>query len=330
MTDLGTNRQLQDLVDQSPLSFVDGESCYSLCHTILHSTNGLKSREALVTLLKSFPQIQEPSCVPLACLSFILRVVPGSWPVFDLIRCHSRLWRALPDTVKSGHDSKFATLVDESLAQVKSSYRDLSDLLHPDCDKPAISHSQHQKHLSHRALSRFIKDFHIPVPACEDRKPTVVVAFPNGPLLALTCLAVATYYTAAPINSTSGAEQFRNDVLQTHSKTVLVCPSDIERLELYDPWIAEASIQVFVVNEEPDMTFSLSPLNKPSRQVDYPRIANRPDDLAFILYTSGTSGTKKTVPLSLHNLVSGVAFVVESWHLTNDDICLNMMPLNHV
>ena len=330
MTDLDTYRQLQDLIDQSSLSFVDKETCYSVCRSILSPTNGVKPREALVSLLKSIPRGYEPSCVPLASFWFIVRIIPDRWPIFDLIRCHSRLWGALPESVKSGNDPKFLRLVDQSLKQVKDSYQDLLGLLHPDCDKPAISDSQHHKHLSHRALSRFIKDFRLPIPSYNSTTPTVVVALPNGPLLALACLAVATYYTAVPINSTSGAEQFRKDVLQTQSKTILVCRSDLQRLELYDSWIAEARIEVFVVDEEPDLTFHLSPLNKLSQLVDHPRTPNRPDDVAFILYTSGTSGSKKMVPLSLQNLVSGVAFVIESWHLTEDDVCLNMMPLNHV
>lgn len=330
MTELDIKRQLQDLTDQSSLSFVDREICYSVCLSILSSTHGVRPKEALVSLLKSIPPSHEPSCVPLACLSFILRIIPDSFPVFDLTRCYSKLWLALPENVKSGNNPNFSTLVDESQKQVKNSYQDLLGLLHPDCDKPAISDSHHRKHLSHRALSRFVKDFRLPVPAYNNTKPTVVIALRNGPLLALACLAVATYYTAAPINATSGAEQFRNDVLQTRSKTILVCRSDLEKLELYDSWISEASIDVFVVDEEPDMTFRLSPLNKPSQLVDPSRTPNRPDDLAFILFTSGTSGTKKSVPLSLHNLVSGVAFVIESWHLTEDDVCLNMMPLNHV
>lgn len=330
MADLDTNRQLLDLIDQSSLSFIDRETCYSICRSILSSTDGVRPREASVSLLKSIPRSQESSCVPLACFSFILQIIPNSWPLFDLIRCHSRLWRALPENVKSGNDPRFSTLVDQSLQQVKTSYQDLLELLHPDCDKPAISDSHHQNHLSHRALSRFIKDFHLPVPRYNNTNPTVVVAIPNGPLLALACLAVATYYTAAPVNSTSGAEQFRNDVLQTHSKTILVCRSDLERLELYDSWITEACIEIFVVDKELDMTFGLSSLNNPSQLVDHRRIPNRPDDIAFILFTSGTSGTKKKVPLSLHNLVSGVGFVIDSWHLTKDDVCLNMMPLNHV
>jgi len=42
------------------------------------------------------------------------------------------------------------------------------------------------------------------------------------------------------------------------------------------------------------------------------------------------SGTKKRVPITVHSIVSGVAFVIDSWGLTSSDICLNMMPLNHV
>ena len=328
--DLEPNHRLQDLIDQSPLSSIDKETCYSICQSILSSSNGVRPRETLVSLFKSIPLSHEASCVPLACLSFILRIIPDSWLVFDLIRCHSRLWQALPENVKSGNDPKFSTLVDESLKQVKNSYQNLLELLHSDSDKPAISETQHHKSFSHRALSRFINDFRVPVPIYNGTKPTVVIALPNGHLLALACLAVATYYTAAPINSTNGAEQFRSDVLHTNSKTILVCRLDLERLGLYDSWIAEASIEVFVVDEKPDMTFNLSPLNMPSQLSDGPRIQNRPDDLAFVLYTSGTSGNKKAVPLSLHNLVSGVAFVIESWHLTENDVCLNMMPLNHV
>ena len=330
MMDSEINRRLQDLIDQSPLSSIDREICYSICQSILSSPNGTRPSEALLSLFKSTTLSHEPSCVPLACLLFILRIIPDSWLPFDLTRCYSRLWRALPESVKSDNDPQFSILVDESLKLVKNSYQNLLELLHSDSDKPAISETQHHRNLSHRALSTFIDDFRIPVPIYNGTKATIVIALPNGHLLGLACLAVATYYTAAPINSTNGAEQFRNDVLHTNSKTILVRRLDLERLELYDSWIAEASIEVFVVDEKPDMTFNLSPLNKPSQLVDYPRIPNRPDDLAFVLFTSGTSGNKKVVPLSLHNLVSGVAFVIESWNLTKDDVCLNMMPLNHV
>ena len=330
MTGQNTNRQLQALIDRSPLSIVDKETCYSVCRSIISSKDGVRPIEVLDLLLNSISLSHEPSYVPLACLSFILRSTSDSWPVFDLIRCHSRLWRALPENFKSGNDPKSSTMVAESMKQVKASYQSLLQLLHPDCDKPAISDPHHHKSLSHRALSKYINDFRIPVPIYTNTKPIIVVALPNGTLLALACMAVATYYTAAPINPTSGAEQFQNDVLQTKSKAILVCRSHLERLGLNDPWATEACIDVFVVDEKHDMTFDVSPLNRPCQSIDHPRIPNSPDDIAFVFFTSGTNGMKKMVPLSIHNLLLGVAFIIESWHLTDDDVCLNMMPLNHV
>ena len=95
-------------------------------------------------------------------------------------------------------------------------------------------------------------------------------------------------------------------------------------------WATEACIDVFVVDEKHDMTFDGLPLNRPAQSIGHPRILNRPDDVAFMLFTSGTNGMKTPVPLSIHNLLSGVAFIIELWHLTNEDVCLNMMPLNHV
>ena len=63
----------------------------------------------------------------------------------------------------------------------------------------------------------------------------------------------------------------------------------------------------------------------------HPRpVPNLADDTGIMLFTSGTSGTKKLVPLSIHSMVAGVAMVVESWGLDTTMRCLNQMPLNHV
>ena len=58
-------------------------------------------------------------------------------------------------------------------------------------------------------------------------------------------------------------------------------------------------------------------------------IPNHADDIGGLLSTSGTSGTKKLVPLSVHSMVCGVAMVAESWGLSPTMRCLNQMPLNH-
>ena len=326
----GPNQKLRRLIDHSPLATADRESCYSICHSILSSEIQASSREAAVAVLESIPLGHEPSCIPLACLSSTLRIVSAPWLSSDVIRCYSKLWHALPDDVKSGHDRKLSAFVGLVLDQVKETYRTLADLLHSKSRKPALSRPLQSGSISHGDLYRFIDSFSLPISSNDDEKSTVAIGIPNGHLLALACLAVATYFTAVPLNATGGAEQFRNDVLQTHSKVVLACRSDIGRLGLDGSWAVEAGVGVIVVDERLDMTFDLSPLKKAPQMTKFFRKPNSPDDTVFILNTSGTSGGKKTVPLSLQDLVSGVAFVIESWKLTEGDVCLNMMPLNHM
>jgi long-subunit acyl-CoA synthetase (AMP-forming) len=67
----------------------------------------------------------------------------------------------------------------------------------------------------------------------------------------------------------------------------------------------------------------------PPRQGGHTNV-NKADDIALILFTSGPSGPKKVVPITLHSIIAGVSFVIESWGLSSSDICLNMMPLYHV
>ncbi len=57
--------------------------------------------------------------------------------------------------------------------------------------------------------------------------------------------------------------------------------------------------------------------------------APRPDDIALILHTAGTTARPKQVPLTHANLVAAAGNVVESLQLVPDDRCLNVMPLFH-
>lgn len=60
------------------------------------------------------------------------------------------------------------------------------------------------------------------------------------------------------------------------------------------------------------------------------RDALRPDDLASIVYTSGTSGEQKGVMLSHGNFVANVRQCQQVLMFTPDDILLSVLPLNHV
>ena len=58
-------------------------------------------------------------------------------------------------------------------------------------------------------------------------------------------------------------------------------------------------------------------------------VARGPDDLAAILYTSGTTGRSKGAMLSHGNLLSNAQSLVAYWQFTADDVLLHALPIFH-
>ena len=59
---------------------------------------------------------------------------------------------------------------------------------------------------------------------------------------------------------------------------------------------------------------------------DVPRAA---DDLAAILYTSGTTGRSKGAMLTHENLASNARTLVASWRFTRADVLIHALPIFH-
>ncbi|MGX5848685.1 malonate--CoA ligase [Mesorhizobium sp. PL10] len=62
---------------------------------------------------------------------------------------------------------------------------------------------------------------------------------------------------------------------------------------------------------------------------DFDDVARGPDDLAAILYTSGTTGRSKGAMLSHENLASNACVLVEQWRFTGDDVLIHALPIFH-
>jgi malonyl-CoA/methylmalonyl-CoA synthetase len=54
------------------------------------------------------------------------------------------------------------------------------------------------------------------------------------------------------------------------------------------------------------------------------------DDLAAILYTSGTTGRSKGAMITHENLVSNALTLIDYWRFTGDDVLLHALPIFHV
>lgn len=58
-------------------------------------------------------------------------------------------------------------------------------------------------------------------------------------------------------------------------------------------------------------------------------VPRSPEDLAAILYTSGTTGRSKGAMLSHANLLSNAEVLVDAWAFTADDVLLHALPIFH-
>lgn len=61
----------------------------------------------------------------------------------------------------------------------------------------------------------------------------------------------------------------------------------------------------------------------------YETVAREPDDLAALLYTSGTTGRSKGAMLSQQNLLSNARTLVDLWQFTDKDVLLHALPIFH-
>ena len=159
------------------------------------------------------------------------------------------------------------------------------------------------------------------------RNDRVAMILPNGPEMATAFLSVAACATSAPLNPSYSAPEFEFYLTDLQAKA-LVVPANI-----HSPAIEVAgSLQIPLIRlvplvEEPAGLFELRGEERGS-----PAVAGfaKPDDIALMLHTSGTTSRPKIVPLTQANICASAANIRATLALTPDDRCLNVMPLFHI
>ncbi|GJE01420.1 malonate--CoA ligase [Methylobacterium isbiliense] len=106
---------------------------------------------------------------------------------------------------------------------------------------------------------------------------------------------------------------------------LFVC--DPARLDALKPVAEAAGVpQVGTLDAAGEGTMAAEAAGQTGAFVD---VARGPDDLAAILYTSGTTGRSKGAMLSHDNLASNALTLVEAWRFTADDVLLHALPVFH-
>jgi len=155
----------------------------------------------------------------------------------------------------------------------------------------------------------------------------VAIVLPNGPEMATAFLSVASAATSAPLNPAYKQEEFEFYLEDLKAKALIVeAGSDSSALRAAE----KLGVAVLTLIQERQVAagafeLSGSPLGAAIR----PGPA-KPDDVALILHTSGTTSRPKIVPLHHANIWTSARNIAASLELSENDRALNVMPLFHI
>ncbi len=94
-----------------------------------------------------------------------------------------------------------------------------------------------------------------------------------------------------------------------------------------------AELAYFIADCEPALIFAPGHLDLAALEAapcPFETVARGPDDLAAILYTSGTTGRSKGAMLSHDNLASNALVLKDVWHWRPGDVLIHALPIYHV
>jgi oxalate---CoA ligase len=155
----------------------------------------------------------------------------------------------------------------------------------------------------------------------------VAIVLPNGPEMATAFLSVASAATSAPLNPAYKQDEFEFYLEDLKAKALIVeTGSESPALR------AAEKLGVALLTLSPDrqvgagaFELSGSPLGAAIRPGPV-----KPDDVALILHTSGTTSRPKIVPLHHANIWTSARNIATSLELSENDRALNVMPLFHI
>ena len=156
-----------------------------------------------------------------------------------------------------------------------------------------------------------------------DRVAVQVEKSPEALLVYLGCLRAGVAYL--PLNSAYQEGEIAYFIENAQPRAVIAQPASMPWLE---PLAARLGVaHVFSLDERGGGTLAAAAREAPE---DFRTVARRGDDLAAILYTSGTTGRSKGAMITHRNLASNAEVLHRAWGFAPSDVLVHMLPLFHV
>jgi malonyl-CoA/methylmalonyl-CoA synthetase len=156
-----------------------------------------------------------------------------------------------------------------------------------------------------------------------DRVAVQVEKSPEALLLYFATLRVGGVYL--PLNTGYTAAELEY-FLSDAGPALLVCaPERSSTLEPLAPRVGVAAVHTLGAAGEGSLLAAAA-----AQPTQFDTVARAADDLAAILYTSGTTGRSKGAMLTQRNLLSNARTLATLWQFSADDVLLHALPIFHI
>ena len=171
-----------------------------------------------------------------------------------------------------------------------------------------------------------------------DRGDRVAIMAPNCPewvyadIAALSCNAIS-----VPVYHTEGIATLKHIVNDSQSR-ILFIASELLARDVADPWDDFTSLEKVVLLEgrlEHPAFLTINEFREKSAEGNDGRVAQlsdagKGDDIATLVYTSGTTGLPKGAILTHSNILSNIEACNQLYDIRDSDSCLSFLPLSHI
>ena len=157
----------------------------------------------------------------------------------------------------------------------------------------------------------------------------VAIVLDNGPEMAAAFLSIGACATAAPLNPAYRADEFEFYLTDLRAKLLIVAQ---DKASPATDVAARLGVPVARLVPHPERgagSFTLDVPAATAKATNGSRAA-KPDDIALVLHTSGTTSRPKMVPLAQKNVCTSAHSIRATLALTAHDRALCVMPLFHI